>query len=94
MVQKKLVKGVIVPIVTPYHLDDIFGLVDHIVEGGISQIALIGTTGEAPKLNLKQKKEILKKVGPYIVKKANLIVGISMPSWKDSTELMQMGFDM
>lgn len=38
--------GVIVPLVTPRHFADLCPLLDYVVDGSVSAIFILGTTGE------------------------------------------------
>jgi 4-hydroxy-tetrahydrodipicolinate synthase len=93
MLQKQI-EGVIVPLVTPYNLQDLPHLIDHVINGGISNIFILGTTGEALKLKQKQKIEIIEKASIHISKRVNLLVGISSFSLEDTFELMKISHDL
>jgi len=90
MKKQELSDGVIVPLITPYHFEDIFPLIDHVINGGISKIFILGTTGEALKLDCNQKKEIIKKVTIHIDNRAELLVGITCRKICDSIKLMNI----
>lgn len=90
MKKEALSQGVIVPIVTPYHFSELPILIDHVLKGGVQMIFLLGTTGEAPYLQLKQKKELVKLAASHIGKKAQLLVGITCPTIPDTLELMEL----
>lgn len=93
MLQKQI-KGVIVPLVTPYNLQDLPHLIDRIINGGISNIFILGTTGEALKLKQKQKIEIIEKASIHINQRVNLLIGISSFSLEDTCELMKISHDL
>jgi 4-hydroxy-tetrahydrodipicolinate synthase len=81
--------GVIVPIITPYHHADIFRVIDHIINGGVKALFLLGTTGEALKQNHQSKIKLIIDVANHIQKQAQLIVGITSQTLQQSVELMQ-----
>lgn len=69
---KKLFEGVITPMVTPL-IDreniDIKGLeklLDHLINGGVSGIFLMGTTGEGTSISLRMRKELIKYSVAYV----------------------------
>lgn len=59
MIEKKLVRpstreltdGVIVPLVTPVHIDEVFPLIDHIIKGGINKFIILGQQEKGRALN-------------------------------------------
>lgn len=83
-------RGVIVPIITPCNIDDIFLLIDHIISGGVQVIFLFGTTGEALKVDFDLKKKLIPKVATHVGQRAQLVVGITCPRIEESIELMNL----
>lgn len=88
--EKNHPKGVIVPVITPFHFSEILPLLDHIIAGGVSTIFLLGTTGEASMLNLKQKQQLIKMVASHIGKRAQLIVGITCSNITDTLHMFDV----
>ncbi len=82
-----MTQGVIVPIITPYHFSELLPLIDHIVAGGVSMIFLLGTTGEALKLQQGQKKELIVKAAKHLQNRARLLVGITSQNISDTLDL-------
>lgn len=94
MVQSSdILKGVIVPLITPYHFDEILPLMDFLIESGVSTLFLLGTTGEAQKLQLNQKKELIKKVASHVALRAKLLVGVTGSTIEETSDLMKMTYD-
>ena len=64
--QLKPLEGIIVPLVTPLSANgqiDIEGLnnlIEHVIEGGVHGIFILGTTGEAQSLSMQQRMEMIK----------------------------------
>ena len=64
MIEQKI-KGIVTPIVTPLLSNDKIDetgtvrLVNHLIDGGVSAIFALGTTGEAPSLSNRLKKDFL-----------------------------------
>lgn len=90
----ELHRGVIVPIITPYHLSEIFALIDHIKQGGVTTIFLLGTTGEALKVPHLEKIKLIGLVNEYLTKNNDdhiqLLVGITSRDMHECIELMKI----
>ena len=75
-------KGVGVAMVTPFHEDKSIDyssyekLIDHLIEGGVNFLVVLGTTGETPTLNLTEQKDLVSKSKDYISGRVPLVVGI------------------
>lgn len=81
---------VIVPIVTPYHFNEITHVIDHIISGGVRTILLLGTTGEFFKLTQEQKKTLIHIAANHIADRAELLINVTSPTLNESVELMQI----
>ena len=87
-----MLKGVIPPMVTPLRGDgslDVEGvkrLVDHILEGGVHGLFLLGTTGEAPDLTYEVRRDLVKTVCEY-VKSVPILVGITDTVFAESVKM-------
>lgn len=82
--------GVIVPLVTPCHFPDLRRLLDHVVEGGVSAVFILGTTGENLKLNQKQRMKVIEETVKYLRNRVPLLVGIGAAKLAESLELLQV----
>jgi dihydrodipicolinate synthase/N-acetylneuraminate lyase len=77
------IKGIIPPIVTPLLNNteiDVQGLeklIEHLISGGVHGIFLLGTTGEAPNLSYKLRKDFIIKACELINKRVPVMVGIT-----------------
>lgn len=97
--QLKPLEGIIVPLVTPLSGDgriDIEGLnnlIEHVVRGGVHGIFILGTTGEAQSLSMKQREEMIKETSLILRKRLPLLVGISDTSICDSADLAQKAYE-
>jgi 4-hydroxy-tetrahydrodipicolinate synthase len=92
MLQKKL-HGIVPPLVTPL-LDnnklDISGLenlIEHVIEGGVHAIFILGTTGEAQSLGIDLRIELVKQTARLLRNRIPLLAGISDTSITDSLKL-------
>ena len=90
MLSSNVNTGVIVPLITPQHLPDLPVLLDHVVNGGVSAVFILGTTGETLKLDQKQRIEVITKSVKHLQSQVPLLVGISAASLDDSLELMRI----
>lgn len=86
-------KGIIPPLVTPIvsrNQVDVEGtqrLVDHVIEGGVHGLFLLGTTGEAPSLSHATQRQFLKIACEHINRRVPVLVGITDTSMTESIEL-------
>lgn len=96
---KKKYRGIIPPLVTPLlnNLElDIFGLeklIEHVIEGGVHGIFILGTTGEAQSLSMELRIELIKETTRLLKKRLPLLVGISDTSMIDSVRLAQIAYE-
>ena len=89
------IKGVIPPIITPLidnNTIDVKGLenlVEHLVSGGVHGLFILGTTGEAPSLSYKLRKEFIKRTCDLINRRIPIMVGITDTSFESSLEIAE-----
>jgi 4-hydroxy-tetrahydrodipicolinate synthase len=75
-------KGTGVAIVTPFKknkaidFDALGNLIDHIINGGVHYIVVLGTTGETPVLSTEEKIDIIKFSSNYINNRVPIVIGI------------------
>ena len=86
-------RGIIPPMITPL-LDnntlDVKGLgnlVEHLISGGVHGLFILGTTGEAPSLSYKLRKEFIKLTCELTNKRVPVMVGITDTSFEGSLEI-------
>jgi len=88
-------KGIIPPVVTPlidYNTLDIKGiynLVEHLLKGGVHGLFILGTTGEAPSLSYKLRKELIKLTCDLVNHRIPVLVGITDTSFESSLEVAE-----
>jgi len=86
----ELIKGIIPPMITPLTNDgklDHNGLkntIEHILNGGVHGLFILGTTGEGPSLPYKLRHELIEKVCNQVDNRVPVLVGISDSSLKES----------
>jgi len=81
------VKGIIPPMITPLLENkelDLLGLnklVNHLLEGGVHGIFILGTTGEGPSLSYEVRKQLITETCKIVNKKVPVMVGITDTSF-------------
>lgn len=92
---KDTLRGIIPPIVTPLNnnkeIDEkgLNKLLKHVIEGGVHGIFLLGTTGEAPNLSYKLRKEFINMACNIINKRVQVVVGITDTCIEGSLEIAE-----
>lgn len=83
MMDKKLFEGVITPMVTPLinreNIDfkGLEKLLDHLINGGVSGVFLMGTTGEGTSISPRMRKELTKYSVEYVKGRVPVFVSIA-----------------
>ena len=100
---KKLLSGIIVPLVTPLldqdtlDIDSLNRLIDHVIQGQVDGIFILGSTGEGPSLSHSLKKIMIEHACTYINHRVSVLVGILDTSITQTVETaliaMQNGVD-
>lgn len=86
-------QGIVPPLVTPLLDDDTLDveglerLVEHVVEGGVQGVFVLGTTGEGPSLCTALQKEVIDRVVRFTAGRVPVLVGISDASPTESVSL-------
>jgi 4-hydroxy-tetrahydrodipicolinate synthase len=97
--QLKSLEGIIVPLVTPLSgnnridMEGLNNLIEHVIQGGVHGIFILGTTGEAQSLSMKQREEMIKETSRILRNRLPLLVGISDTSIRDSAALAQKAYE-
>ncbi|MDD4490275.1 MAG: dihydrodipicolinate synthase family protein [Paludibacter sp.] len=80
---KEIFEGIITPMVTPLidreeiDFKSLEKLTDHLINGGVSGIFLMGTTGEGTSISYNLKKELIKYSVEYINHRVPVFVSIT-----------------
>jgi dihydrodipicolinate synthase/N-acetylneuraminate lyase len=83
-------RGIVTPLVTPLEVEgglDIAGLerlVEHVVEGGINGLFLLGTTGEGPSLSYCQRRRVIRLVCSQVRRRVPILASITDTSFDES----------
>lgn len=87
--------GIIPPLVTPLlgrdELDHVGleKLIEHVINGGVHGIFILGTTGEAPSLSYRLRRELIDCVTAMVAKRIPILVGITDTSFIESIQLAE-----
>jgi 4-hydroxy-tetrahydrodipicolinate synthase len=92
-------RGIIPPLITPL-LDndtlDVFSLeklIEHILEGGVHGLFILGTTGELSSLSYPLRRELIKQTAKLINGRVPFLVGITDTALSESIQLAQTAAD-
>lgn len=83
MMNKELFEGVITPMVTPLidreNIDfkGLEKLLDHLINGGVSGVFLMGTTGEGTSISPRMRKDLIKYSVEYVKERVPVFVSIA-----------------
>lgn len=86
-------RGIVPPMVTPLLGGDeldvagLERLVEHLIAGGVSGIFILGTTGEAPSLSYRLRRELIERSARLIAGRVPMLVGITDTSLVESLDL-------
>ncbi len=99
LILKKPLKGVVPPMVTPLKdnetldIEGLERLVDHILEGHVHGLFLLGTTGEAPDLSYSLRHELVKRVCKQVDGRIPVLVGVTDTVFSESLNLAKSAAD-
>lgn len=88
-------RGIVPPVVTPLRSQtelDVPGLarlVDHLVDGGVAGLFILGTTGEGPAISVKLRYELVEQTANALRGRRPLLVGVSDTSLEESVRLAE-----
>lgn len=91
--------GIIPPMVTPLtdrdtlDHDGLHRLIEHIVAGGAHGLFILGTTGEAPSLSYRLRRELIDRVCQIMANRLPILVGITDTSYIESIQLAKHAAD-
>ena len=92
-------RGIVPPVVTPL-IDgdtlDVAGLervLEHIIAGGVSGLFMLGTTGEAPHLSHRLRRELVQRSCKQVASRIPVLVGITDTAFVESVELAKHAAD-
>ena len=86
-------RGVITAMVTPLNEDlsldgkGVTRLIEHLIQGGVHGIFILGTTGEAPSLPYEVRAELIERSCEIVASRVPVIVGITDTSYADAVRM-------
>ncbi|MCX7591364.1 MAG: dihydrodipicolinate synthase family protein [Kiritimatiellae bacterium] len=93
MVLPRPLRGIIVPMITPLTGRDsldhagVERLVEHLIQGGVHGVFVLGTTGEAPSLSHRLRREFIGKVCDLVNGRIPVLVGITDTAFVESVSM-------
>lgn len=93
---KKNLRGIIPPLVTPLldnntlDIDGLSRLIEHVIDGGVHGLFILGTTGEAQSLSFDLRAQVIVETTRILKGRLPLLVGISDTSVSDSCRLAEI----
>jgi len=85
--------GIVPPLVTPLSDRDALDepglerLVEHVIAGGVRGVFILGTTGEAPSLGYRLRRELIDRVSRQVAARVPVLVGITDTAFVESLAL-------
>lgn len=89
------IRGIVTPMLTPLHDTDrldvasLERLIEHLIQGRVSGIFILGSTGEAPGLSYRLRKEVIDEACNIVGDRAPVFVGITDTSFVESLNLAE-----
>jgi dihydrodipicolinate synthase/N-acetylneuraminate lyase len=87
------ISGVVPPMVTPLRgrdeldLPGLERLIEHILEGGVGGLFVLGTTGEGPSLSYRLRRELVERTCRHVGGRVPVLVGITDTAFVESVDL-------
>lgn len=87
--------GIIPPLVTPLvdrdtlDIPGLERLIEHVLAGGVHGLFILGTTGEAPSLSYRLRRDLISRVCHQVARRVPVLVGITDTSFIESVQLAQ-----
>ncbi|MCF7974499.1 MAG: dihydrodipicolinate synthase family protein [Phycisphaerae bacterium] len=88
-------QGIIPPLVTPMRdrdtldVEGLQRLIEHVLAGGVHGLFILGTTGEAPSLSYRVRRELIERVCHEVKDRVPVLVGITDTAFTESVHLAQ-----
>lgn len=91
--------GIIPPLITPLRDRDILDvaglerLIEHVIDGGVHALFVLGTTGEAPSLSYNLRRQVIKRTCQQVAGRRPVLVGITDTAFVESLNLAKFAAD-
>ncbi len=92
-------RGIVPPLVTPLagrdvlDVDGLQRLLDHVIGGGVSGVFILGTTGEAPSLSYRLRRELITETVRRVDGRVPVLVGIADTAFVETVHLAKHAAD-
>ncbi|QNN22026.1 dihydrodipicolinate synthase family protein [Planctomycetales bacterium ZRK34] len=92
-------RGIVPPMITPLSdldqldVDGLERLIEHILSGGVHGLFILGTTGEAPSLSYRLRRELIERTCRQVDGRVPVLVGITDTSLAESRNMAQASAD-
>jgi 4-hydroxy-tetrahydrodipicolinate synthase len=92
-------QGIVPPLVTPLKArDELDGdglacLLDYVIEGGVAGVFILGTTGEAPSLSYRLRREVIGETTRLVNGRVPVLVGVTDTAFVESVDLAKHAAD-
>jgi len=92
-------RGVTPPLITPLKSRDeidhpgLERLLEHVLKGGVSSVFILGSTGEAPSLSYRLRRELITTTCKQVAHRVPVLVGITDTAYVESVSLAQTAAD-
>jgi len=89
-------RGIVPPLVTPLidrdslDLPGLQRLIEHVLTGGVNGIFILGTTGEAPSLSYRLRRELIQQVCDQVTGRVPVLVGVTDTSFVETLALTEV----
>ena len=96
---QQVFSGIIPPLVTPLAARDSLDvgglerLLEHVIAGGVSGVFILGTTGEAPSLSYRLRREMIAQTVRIVDLRIPVLVGVTDTAFVESVELAKFAAD-
>ena len=91
--EKTPIQGIVPPLATPLSARDeldlpgLGKLIDHVINAGVSGIFILGTTGEAPSLSYRLRREMISESIRHVDGRVPVLVGVTDTAFVESVDL-------
>lgn len=99
MSYQNVIRGLYVPLVTPFHADESIDfegykkVIDYVIDGGMDGVLVGGTTGEYHMMSLEERRELIRRGCEIVNGRVNVIAGTGMNTAKATIELTNFAAD-
>ncbi|WP_442506300.1 dihydrodipicolinate synthase family protein [Novipirellula sp. SH528] len=96
---KLSLRGIVPPLVTPLTARDTLDheglerLLSHVIEGGVSAVFILGTTGEAPSLSYRLRREMIAETTRIVEGRIPVLVGVADTAFVETVNLAEYAAD-